>query len=114
MKNFEDDFIPYALLRNFKLPDILDFADHFQNLLSLEDNLKNFYEFSGIYLDQWEEIKCKCGNTPHCEGFYPCDPTGKQQEPIDEWNDLYICDRCQIIIDINQLEVKENETEIHC
>ena len=30
------------------------------------------------YEDAWE---CACGNRPDLDGFYPCDPTGREVEP---------------------------------
>jgi hypothetical protein len=53
--------------------------------------------------DDWT---CTCGNQSHTDGFYPCDPTGREVEPtLDEWGGhneldacLLVCARCESII----------------
>ena len=55
-------------------------------------------------VDGW---RCICGNVPESTGFYPCDETGKQIEPVAPyWGSLYVCDRCGRIIDADTLQVK--------
>ena len=50
---------------------------------------------------------CICGNQPPGDGFFPCDETGNEVEPIvgSDWENLYVCARCGRIIDMNTLEV---------
>ena len=40
-----DDFFDYALDKDYDLYDIMDFQEHYQNLLSHEENLKVLDEF---------------------------------------------------------------------
>lgn len=42
---------------------------------------------------------CLCGNTPHTSGFTPCDRSGDEMEPDEDWHGLYRCNACQRIID---------------
>lgn len=53
----------------------------------------------GEYLDVCRngEWTCLCGNTPHHEGFHPCDIQGKYIE--EDRFDLFRCDRCSRVID---------------
>jgi hypothetical protein len=46
------------------------------------------------------EWKCNCGNTADRNGFFPCDPDGKDVEPVaGQWDeDLLKCDSCGAII----------------
>lgn len=39
---------------------------------------KSNLDLSAEYEDAWE---CACGNRPDLDGFYPCDPTGREVEP---------------------------------
>jgi hypothetical protein len=50
---------------------------------------------------------CLCQNTPASYGFYPCDTTGKEIEPIkgSNWVGYYVCGKCNRIIDQDTLEV---------
>ena len=48
---------------------------------------------------------CNCGNMPHVDGFSPCDKNGKEVEPDEKWEDLYICLACNRIINMHTLEV---------
>ena len=48
---------------------------------------------------------CVCGNVPHDDGFYPCDKTGNEMEPVTGWSGLYVCYRCGRIINQDSLEV---------
>lgn len=50
---------------------------------------------------------CICGNTPGGHGFFPCDMDGNKMEPVigSFWNDLYVCDRCDRVINQETLEV---------
>ena len=49
---------------------------------------------------------CRCGNTPHSDGFYPCNESGDEVEPVKgNWTDLYVCARCGTIIHYDTLEV---------
>jgi hypothetical protein len=48
---------------------------------------------------------CICGNMPHCDGFYPCDKTGNEVEPVTGWSGLYVCNGCGRIIKQDSLEV---------
>ncbi len=52
---------------------------------------------------------CVCGNTPADDGFYPCNGKGIVVEPVigGDWENLYICFRCGIIINKDTLEVVE-------
>ena len=49
---------------------------------------------------QSEDWTCTCGNQPHTDGFYPCDPTGRELDPtLDPWDGvLMVCGWCQTII----------------
>lgn len=40
----KENFINYALLKDFKYNDILDFMMYYENLISFEDNSKNLKE----------------------------------------------------------------------
>ena len=49
---------------------------------------------------------CICGNRPDYDGFFPCDQTGNEMEPLkDLWKDLYVCGKCGRIINQTSLEV---------
>ncbi len=50
------------------------------------------------------DLKCKCGNTTASDGFVPCDTKGNEIEPTAEnnWNGLYVCQRCGEIHNINK------------
>jgi len=48
---------------------------------------------------------CLCGNRPDSDGFFPCDKDGDELEPVDGWEDLYVCGRCGRIIHQSTLEV---------
>jgi len=53
-----------------------------------------------------QEWVCLCGNTAADHGFYPCDSKGREIEPDDRWDGkLYVCARCNRIIDQETLEV---------
>jgi len=41
---------------------------------------------------------CLCGNRPDSDGFFPCDSDGNEMEPVQEWENLYVCGRCGRII----------------
>lgn len=61
-----------------------------------------------IVEDEHGEWVCKCGNTSHLEGFYPCDEMGQITEPTigGDWDDKsYVCERCYRIIDGDTLEI---------
>jgi hypothetical protein len=65
------------------------------------------------------QLRCRCGNTPEEEGFYPCDKDGhlrketrslvayEQPRSFYDWPKpyLYACDRCGVIIDFDTAEV---------
>ena len=48
---------------------------------------------------------CLCGNQPDFDGFYPCDRQGNEVEPVEGWEDLYVCARCGRVIKQESLEV---------
>jgi hypothetical protein len=48
---------------------------------------------------------CLCDNTPSDDGFYPCDETGNEVEPVADWSGHYVCFRCGRIIDPDSLRV---------
>lgn len=48
---------------------------------------------------------CLCGNTAPESGFFPCDKEGNEVEPVEGWEDLYVCARCGRIIKQGTLEV---------
>lgn len=48
---------------------------------------------------------CLCGNMPDQDGFYPCDSKGNEMEPVEGWDELYVCAACGRIIDQRTLEV---------
>ena len=50
---------------------------------------------------------CLCGNTPSDDGFYPCDDTGQEIEPVlgSGWDELYVCGRCKRLIRQSTLAV---------
>lgn len=48
---------------------------------------------------------CLCGNRPDSDGFFPCDRDGNEMEPVEGWEDLYVCGRCGRIINQSTLEV---------
>lgn len=59
---------------------------------------------------------CQCGNTPHTDGFFPCDRNGNEVEPVEgKWEGaLYVCARCDRIIQYDTLEIvgqKSNPSE---
>ncbi len=58
---------------------------------------------------------CLCGNTPHADGFAPCDYKGLPSEPTDEagWEGLYCCARCQRVINEDNLQVVAFAPEVH-
>jgi hypothetical protein len=50
---------------------------------------------------------CICGNRPDSDGFYPCDKSGNEMEPVkgSSWDGLYVCNQCGRIINMDTLEV---------
>ena len=54
------------------------------------------------------EWACLCGNDASWDGFFPCDETGREVEPtpVDWRTDLYICARCNRLIDVNTAEIR--------
>lgn len=63
---------------------------------------------------------CTCGNTSDAEGFYPCDASGVEVEPVDgKWDNLYGCAGCGRVIKQDTLEVvpdvkfKQNDIVSH-
>jgi hypothetical protein len=55
---------------------------------------------------------CQCGNMPHTDGFFPCDRNGNEVEPEHGmWTDLYVCARCDRIIQQNTLEIVGQKVE---
>jgi len=63
---------------------------------------KNFIRIEASNKDAWI---CVCGNEPHSDGFYPCDETGNEMEPVSGWNGLYVCHGCGRIIQQDSLEI---------
>jgi hypothetical protein len=53
-------------------------------------------------MDAW---LCICGNRPDFDGFYACDRDGNEMEPVEGWEDIYVCARCGRIIKQDSLEV---------
>jgi hypothetical protein len=53
-----------------------------------------------VFVDEFGEWTCLCGNTSYYEGFFPCDADGNEVDPTPEnWTiNLYRCDRCGRII----------------
>lgn len=46
-----------------------------------------------------EFVRCICGNLPDHDGFFPCDATGRQCEPDENWKEgFYVCEGCNRII----------------
>ena len=64
--------------------------------------MKEFVTREPQDVDAWV---CKCGNTPHTDGFSACDNQGAEIEPDDKWDDLFLCLRCDRIINMHTLEV---------
>jgi hypothetical protein len=56
----------------------------------------------GGQMDAWI---CICGNMPAQDGFYPCDAKGDEMEPVEGWEDLYVCAHCGRIVHYPSLEV---------
>ena len=48
---------------------------------------------------------CVCRNTPTDGGFYPCDSSGNEMEPVEGWDGLYVCADCGRVIHFDTLEV---------
>jgi hypothetical protein len=48
---------------------------------------------------------CLCGNRPDSDGFFPCDSNGNEVQPVDGWNNLYVCFRCGRIVDQGTFEI---------
>jgi len=48
---------------------------------------------------------CICGNRPDADGFYPCDKNGNEMEPVEGWEDIYVCLKCGRIFKQDTLEV---------
>ena len=48
---------------------------------------------------------CICGNTPADDGFAPCNKNGDEVEPVEGWEDLYVCLNCGAIIDQETLDI---------
>lgn len=63
------------------------------------------------YRDAWT---CLCGNMPHSDGFFPCDPAGTIVEPTEaNWPiPIYVCDRCGRIIHGKTLQVIGQRQEV--
>ncbi len=62
--------------------------------------------------DNEEAWICKCGNMPAQDGFFPCDTTGNEMEPLvgSDWKNLYVCGKCGRIINQFSLEIEgQNE-----
>jgi len=65
-------------------------------ILGFPESVK-FHDAHGTNLAECDSWKCDCGNTPHSEGFHPCDRSGASMEPEPGWPGLYRCDRCDTI-----------------
>jgi hypothetical protein len=61
-------------------------------------------------VDAWV---CLCGNTPPSDGFATCNADGDEIEPTlgGEWTSLYVCNRCDRIIDQDTLMVVGRKPE---
>jgi hypothetical protein len=61
--------------------------------------------------DEWI---CLCDNTSFADGFATCDSKGEEMEPdIDsDWNGLYVCVRCDRIINGDTREVVGQRAEV--
>ncbi|NRQ31304.1 hypothetical protein HII36_05555 [Nonomuraea sp. NN258] len=53
---------------------------------------------TGVTVNDWAELTCRCGNTPERDGFQPCTETGEPCEPTTGWAGHYSCGGCGIII----------------
>ena len=62
-------------------------------------------EFITLEAGQRDAWICVCGNTPVSDGFFACDEAGNEMEPVSGWKNLYVCNRCGIIIQQDSLEV---------
>lgn len=68
--------------------------------------METFIEYVGGDTNWFE---CLCGNEPDTDGFFPCkvDGTIVTPELNGEWNgELYVCARCNRIIDGQSLKVE--------
>lgn len=57
--------------------------------------------------DKNQDLLCICENVPWELGFVPCDELGEEVDPTPEkWkSDLYVCDQCGRIFNIETLQV---------
>jgi hypothetical protein len=67
--------------------------------------MTEFSEYIATEAEDMDAWLCICGNRPDFDGFYPCDREGNEMEPVEGWEDLYVCARCGRIIKQNSLEV---------
>jgi hypothetical protein len=66
------------------------------------DAVNEYIKHEEGYKEAWI---CLCGNRPDSDGFYPCDKDGNEVEPVEGWENLYVCARCGRIINQESLKV---------
>jgi hypothetical protein len=76
-------------------------ADHFQVVDYRLGSMQITHE-----VGNQEAWVCLCGNTPSDDGFYPCNEQGEEVEPTADWDNLYVCSKCQRVINQNTLEIR--------
>jgi len=72
--------------------------------------MREFPEYIATAAQDTDAWLCICGNRPDTDGFYPCDRKGNEMEPVQGWEDLYVCARCGRIIKQESLEVVGQNT----
>lgn len=70
---------------------------------------KEYIKHEGGNAEAWV---CLCGNRPDSDGFFPCDNDGNEMEPVEGWEDLYVCGRCGRIIHQFTLEVLDQNPNL--
>ena len=76
--------------------------------------MTEFSEYISTEVEDMDAWLCICGNQPCADGFYPCDHEGNEMEPVEGWEDLYVCASCGRIIKQDSLEVIGQNPNFSC
>jgi len=57
------------------------------------------------FIMKTQEWICLCGNQSDLDGFDTCLPDGRRIEPEGPWQDHYICNRCESVVNQSTLEI---------
>ena len=70
--------------------------------VSMIKNMKLYISHEIKNPDAWI---CICGNTPEADGFDTCLPDGRRIDPEGPWQDHFLCNRCESVINQTTVEL---------